>query len=131
MFFVVKLADGFGRILESGVIQINDDLGNNGSNLATRAFLCKGVMDSLGKPVTDLALAHGDGGFEGHGGGFVGGGVFFVEHDVANLGTITVSDDNFVFIGKSCYNSTNDVGDFFLSFGGDFAVFLKGVAAKC
>lgn len=88
-------------------------------------------MDSLSKPVTDLALTHGNGGFEGHGGSFIGGGVFFVKHDVADLRAITVSDDNFVFIGKGCHDSANDIGDFFLSFGGDFAVFLKGIATKC
>ena len=59
----VKLTDGFGGISESGVVLIYDDLRDDGGDFFSFAFASKSIIDGLGKPVTDLALAHGDGGF--------------------------------------------------------------------
>ncbi len=130
LFFVVELTDWLGGILEGRVIYIYDDLGNNGGNFAVGAFLGESIMNGLGEPVTDLTLAHGDGGFEWHGGSFVGGGLLFVDEDVADLGAIAVSDNDFVFAGEGCDKCPDGVCDFFLGFGGDFTIFLKGVAAE-
>ena len=97
MFFVVELADGLGGIFKSWVISINYDLRNDSSDFAMLVFLGKSVMNGLSEPVADLTLAHCDGGFERHGGSFVGRGLFFVDEDVADLRAITVSDDDFIF----------------------------------
>ena len=78
LFFVVELTDGLGGVLESGVIDIDHNLRNDGSDFAIDTFLCKSIMDGLGKPIADLTLTHSDGGFEWHGWGFVGRGLLFV-----------------------------------------------------
>ncbi len=124
MFFVVELTDGFGGVLEGGVIDIDDDLGNDSSDFAVLVFTGEGIVDGLGEPVADLTLAHSDGGFEGHSGSFIGGGGLLVDEDIADLRAVTVSDDDFIFAGEGGDNCANDARDLFLSCGGDFAVFL-------
>lgn len=42
-----------------------------------------------------------------------------------------MGDDNFILMGQGSYNNADGAGDFFLGFGGNFAVLLEGVAAKC
>ncbi len=96
-FCIVKFADGFFGALEGRVVFVYYDLGNDGGDLFVLTAFQKSVVDGLGEPVADLALAHGDGGFEGHGGGFFGGGRFFVDENIADLGAVAVGDDNFVF----------------------------------
>ena len=130
LFFVIELTDWLGGILEGGIIHVDDDLGNDSSDFAISTLLCESIVNGLSEPVTDLALAHCDGSFEWHGRGFVGGSLFFVNEDVADLGTITVGDDDFVFAGEGCNECSDGVCDFFLGFGGDFTIFLKGVAAE-
>ena len=99
VFFAIELTDRLGRIFEGRVIYIDYDLGNNSSDLAVGAFFCKSIMDGLRKPVTDLALTHGYGGFEWHGGRFVGGSLLFMNEDITDLGTIAVRNNDFVFVG--------------------------------
>ncbi len=77
-FGVVELADRFGRVFEGGIGTADYDLGNNGSDFLRTTALDKGIIDSLGEPVADLALAHGDGGLERHGGRGGAGSGFFV-----------------------------------------------------
>ncbi len=76
---VVKLADGLGGIFESGVRTANYDLGDNSGDFLGATATNKSVVDGLGEPVADLALTHGDGGFERHGGCGRGGSGFFVD----------------------------------------------------
>lgn len=91
----------------------------------------EGVVDSLGEPVADLTLTHGDGGFEGHGGSLVGSGFFFMKENATDLRAIAMGDDDVIFLGKFSNDSAGLFGDFFLSGGGSFTVFLEGVATEC
>ena len=79
LFFVVKLADGFGGISECWIINVDDDLGNDSGDFAVLAFFGKSIVNSLGEPVTDLALAHSNCSFKWHGRSFVGSGGLFVD----------------------------------------------------
>ena len=97
-FFGIELADGFGGIFESWITGANYDLGNYGGDFFGFAMGGKSVVDGLGEPVTDLALAHSYGGFQRHGGSLVGRGLFFVNQDIADLRTVTVGDDDFIFV---------------------------------
>ena len=126
----VKLADGLGGILEGGVGAVNDNLRDDGGDLAALALSGESVIDGLGEPVTDLTLAHGDSSLERHSGGFVAGGLLFVDEDVADLGAVAVGNDDFIFASKISDDFTDFLGDFFLGFGGGFTVFLEGVAAE-
>ena len=115
---------------ESGIFAVHNHLGDYTDNLLATFFLGESVVDGLGEPIADLTLAHGDGGFQRHGGRGGGGGGFFVNEDVADLGTVAVGDDDFVFIGKFSNHGANLAGDGFLGFGGDFAVALEGIATQ-
>ncbi len=70
LFFVIKLANRFGRVLESGVIDVDDNLRDDGGDFAINAFFDEGIVDGLSEPITDLALAHSYGGLEWHGWSF-------------------------------------------------------------
>ena len=75
---VVELTDRFRRVFESGVGTADYDLGNNGGDFLRTTTFDEGIVDGLGEPVADLALAHGNGGLERHGRRGVAGGGFFV-----------------------------------------------------
>ena len=126
----IELADGFRGMAEGGIFAVHNYLGDHADNLLATFFLGEGVVDGLGEPIADLALTHGDGGFQRHGGRGGGGGGFFVDEDVADLGTVTVGDDDFVFIGKLSNHGANLASDGFLGVGGDFAVALEGIATQ-
>ena len=115
---------------ESGIFAVHDHLGDYTDNLLATFFLGESVVDGLGEPIADLTLTHGDGGFQRHGGRSGGGGGFFVNEDITDLGTVAVGDDDFVFIGKFSNHGANLAGDGFLGFGGDFAVALEGIATQ-
>ena len=62
-FGVVELPDRFGGVLEGWVVFVDNDLGDDGGDLSMLVFLDKGIVDGLGEPIADLALAHGDSSF--------------------------------------------------------------------
>ena len=70
LLFVVELTDGFGGIPESGIVDVDDNLRDDGGDFTVDTFFRKSVMNGLGEPITDLALAHSDGGLEWHGWSF-------------------------------------------------------------
>ena len=116
---------------EGGILAVDHDLSDDADDLFVAFFFGEGIADGLGEPIADLALAHGDSGFKRHGGRSGGGGGFFVNQNVADLGTVAVGDDDFVVAGKLGDDGANLAGDGFLGFSGDFAVTLQGVATEC
>ena len=94
----VKLTNRLSGVFESGVVLVDDNLGNNSGYLGFLVVFGESIVNSLGEPITDLTLTHGDGGFERHGWSFFGSGGFFVDEDVADLRTVTMGNDDFVLI---------------------------------
>lgn len=94
----VELTNGFRWVFEGGVRFIDNDLSDDADDFLSFMFPGEGVADGLGEPVADLTLTHGDGSFERHSGSGFGGGRFFVNEDIADLGTVAVGDDDFVFV---------------------------------
>ena len=109
---------------KGGVVFAYDYLGDDRGDFFGLTTLEKSIVDGLGQPVTDLALAHGDGGLERHGGGAGSGGGFFMNENVADLGAVAVRDDDLVFAGQVSDDFADFFGDFLLRFGGDFAILL-------
>ena len=93
------MPDGFGGVFEGGVGSIDDNLGDNGDDFFAFAKFDKSIIDSLSEPIANLTLTHGDCGFEGHGGSLLGGGLLFMNQNIADLRTVAVGDDDFVFVG--------------------------------
>jgi len=129
-FCGVELADRFRRVFEGGVGFIDDDLSDDADDFFMAMFPSKGVTDGLGEPVADLALTHSDCGFERHGWGGRRSGRLFVNEDVADLRTVAVGDDNFVFVRKARDCAADLFGDGFLGFGSYFPTFLESIAAE-
>lgn len=129
-FCSIELTDRFRGVFEGGVGFIDDDLSDDADDFFMAMFPSEGVADGLRKPIADLALAHGDCGFERHGWGGRRSGRLFVNENVADLRAVAVGDDNFVFVRKARDCAADLFGDGFLSFGSHFPVFLESVAAK-
>ena len=53
-----------------------------------------------------------------------------MDEDVADLGAVTVSDDNFVFVSEAGNDVADLTGDLFLGRSSDFAVFLESIATE-
>lgn len=129
-FCSIELTDRFRWVFEGGVGFIDDDLSDDADDFFMAMFPSEGVADGLRKPIADLALAHGDCGFERHGWGGRRSGRLFVNENVADLRAVAVGDDNFVFVRKARDCAADLFGDGFLGFGSHFPVFLESVAAK-
>ena len=99
LFFAIELTDWLGGIIKSRVIDVDYDLRNNSCYFTASVFQSKGIMNGLSQPITDLTLTHSNSSFEWHGRSFFGGTLFFVNEDIADLGTVTMSDHDFVFTG--------------------------------
>ena len=99
-------------------------MGDDNGDFGAFVLSSESVGDGLGEPVADLALTHGDCRLERHGGNLSSGGGFFVNQNIANLRPIAMCDDNFVSVGEASDEVADFLGNFFLSVGGVFAVFL-------
>ena len=124
------MTDWFGGIFEGRVGAVYDHLANNGGDFAAFAELTQGVVDSLSEPVANLTLTHGNCGLKWHGRSFFGGSGFFMNQDVTDLRTVTMSNDNLIVAAEFGNNFADFHSDGFLSFSGGFTVSLECVSAK-
>ena len=119
----VEGADGLGGLLESAVVLIDEDLGNDGGYRLIDAALGQLVADGVLQVVADITLGHSAALGEGHialnGAGF--GGCAHGEVDHTDLGAVAVGDDDFVA-------GLDEVNDGLCGLGHELELLIGGVA---
>ena len=119
----VEGADGLGGLLESAVVLIDEDLGNDGGYRLIDAALGQLVADGVLQVVADITLGHSAALGEGHialnGAGF--GGCAHGEVDHTALGAVAVGDDDFVA-------GLDEVNDGLCGLGHELELLIGGVA---
>ena len=98
LFLRIEAADGLCRVLEAGVLLVNDDLRHDGGAFLLYAAVLQLLLNGLLQMVADIALRHGAALGERHErrSAALVGGELHRKVDHADLRAVAVADDDFV-----------------------------------